>query len=89
MNDSGEPSSEPLIWTVFGGYYGEWLDRIKEDGVTDEDSGHYLGFVTTGTSISFQRWSIPLYLSVPMIQKLNGEQNQAGFRLRVGMIRAF
>ena len=89
MNETGEPTPEPLIWTVFGGYYGEWLDRIKEDGVTDEDSGHYLGFVTTGTSISFQRWSIPLYFSVPVVQKLNGEQNQAGFRLRVGIIRAF
>lgn len=78
-----------LGWTVFGGYYGEWLDMLKEDGETDHDSGYYLGFATLGNNISYKTWSFPLTLSLPIIQNMNGEQNTGGFRLRLGVIKAF
>jgi hypothetical protein len=75
--------------SVFGGYYGEWLDNLKEDDMVDENSGHYLGFATLGTNISLKKWAFPLTLSLPIINEMNGEQNNAGFRLRLGIIKSF
>lgn len=76
-------------WSVFGGYYGEWLDKLKEDGAVDHDSGYYLGYATLGNTISYKKWSFPLTLSLPVIQNKNGEQNSGGFRLRLGVIKSF
>jgi hypothetical protein len=76
-------------WNVFGGYYGEWLDKITEEDVVDENSGYYLGFATLGTNLSYKKWSFPLTVSLPVIQHMNGEQNDAGFRLRLGIIKSF
>jgi len=75
-------------WNIFGGYYGEWLDRLKEDGSVDPNSGYYLGFANLGTSLSYKNWSFPLTVSVPIINEVNGTQNRAGYRMRVGIIRS-
>lgn len=82
-------SKTKLGVSVFGGYYGEWLDKLKEDGILDENSGHYLGFATLGTNISYKRWAFPLTVSMPIINQMNGEQNNAGFRARLGIIKSF
>jgi hypothetical protein len=85
----GEEMEKPNFgWTVFGGYYGEWLDKLKEDGVVDENSGYYLGFANLGTNLSFKKWSFPLTLSLPILNDMNGTQNNAGYRLRLGIIRS-
>jgi hypothetical protein len=76
-------------WTIFGGYYGEWLDKIREDGVIDQDSGYYLGFLNLGTNFNYDQWSFPLTLGIPIIQNMNGEQNEAGIRLRIGIVKYF
>jgi hypothetical protein len=76
-----------LSWAVFGGYYGEWLDNIKEEDVVDENSGYYLGYATLGNAISYKTWSFPLTLSLPVIQNMNGDQNEGGFRIRLGIIK--
>ena len=75
-------------WSIFGGYYGEWLDKIKEDDVIDENSGYYLGFANLGTNLSYKKWSFPLTLSLPIINGMNGTQNDSGFSLRIGIIRS-
>ncbi len=75
-------------WSIFGGYYGEWLDKIKEDDAIDENSGYYLGFANLGTNLSYKKWSFPLTLSLPIINGMNGTQNDSGFRLRIGIIRS-
>ena len=87
-----DKTKEPLSnigWAAFGGYYGEWLGKSKEDGVTDNNSGYYLGYATLGNTISYKKWSFPLTLSLPVIQNMNGEQNTGGFRLRLGIIKTF
>lgn len=73
--------------TIFAGYYGEWLDKIKEDDVVDEDSGYYMGFANLGTNLSYKKWSFPLTLSLPIVEEMNGNQNAAGYRMRVGIVR--
>ena len=78
-----------LGWAVYGGYYGEWLDKTKEDDVVDENSGYYMGYATLGNAISYKKWSFPLTLSLPIIQNMNGDQNSGGFRLRLGIIKSF
>ncbi|MBL7921192.1 MAG: transporter [Bacteroidia bacterium] len=83
-------NSHTVNWSVFGGYYGEYLSSIKEaDGEYDENSGYYVGFATLGTAISAKGWSVPLTLSIPIIQQMNGDQNMAGFRLRIGIVKRF
>lgn len=76
-------------WTIFGGYYGEWLDKIREDGIVDQDSGYYLGFLSLGANFNYGQWNFPLTLSIPIIQDMNGEQNDAGIRLRIGIVKSF
>ena len=75
-------------WIVFGGYNGEWLDKIREDSIVDEDSGYYLGFLNLGANFNYNKWSFPLTFSLPTIQDMNGSQNDAGIRLRIGIVRS-
>ncbi len=74
--------------SIFSGYYGEWLDKLSEENVIDENSGHYLGFASFGTNLSYKKWSFPLTVSIPLINKMNGEQNEAGYRVRLGIIKS-
>jgi hypothetical protein len=71
------------------GYYGEWLDKLTEDGMVDDNSGHYLGLANLGATISYKKWAIPVTFSQPVINKMNGTQNDFGYRYRIGIIRAF
>jgi len=88
-NDNLKADSTKLGISVFGGYYGEWLDKLKEDNIVDENSGHYLGFASVGTNLFFKKWAFPFTLSIPLINKMNGTQNDAGFRVRLGIIKSF
>lgn len=74
---------------VFGGYYGESLDKLKQDGVPDENSGYYLGFANLGVNLFYKKWGIPVTFSQPIFQHLNGDQNQAGYRIKIGIVRSF
>jgi hypothetical protein len=74
---------------IFGGYYGEWLDKLKENEVVDENSGHYLGFALMGANFYYDKWAFPLTFSLPAINNMNGEQNNAGYRIRLGIIKSF
>lgn len=76
-------------WNVTGGYYGEWLGQIKKEDETDPNSGYYLGFATLGTNVSINNWSFPLTFSYPLIQQMNGDQNMAGYRIRLGIAKKF
>jgi hypothetical protein len=75
-------------WSVFAGYSGEWLDKLKEDGVVDDDSGHYLGLANLGTNMSYKKWAFPITFSLPVLSQMNGLQNEFGVRFRIGIIRA-
>ena len=88
MDEKAEKAMSNFGWNVFGGYYGESHDKVKEDNVVDPNSGYYLGFANLGTSISYKKWSMPLTVSLPIINDLNGSQNNAGFRLRIGIVRS-
>lgn len=82
-------SKHNLSWNVNGGYYGEWLGQIKEEEKVDVNSGYYVGFATLGTSVSIKNWSIPLTFSYPLVQHMNGDQNMAGYRVRLGIAKKF
>lgn len=88
--DSTEIVKEPGFGcTLFGGYYGEWLSKIKEGGLLDDDSGYYLGFAMLGTNLSYRKWSLPITFSLPFVQHMNGQQNDAGIRAKLGIIKSF
>lgn len=89
MDSLDNKSVSNFGWNIFGGYYGEWLDKLKEDKIVDENSGYYLGFATIGTNLSYKKWNFPLTFSLPVISNMNGDQNGAGIRLRLGVIRSF
>ncbi|MEP7196055.1 MAG: hypothetical protein ABI851_06005 [Saprospiraceae bacterium] len=88
-NDKDKITRSEFGWSVFGGYSGEWLDKITEDDIVDEDSGYYLGLLALGTSLSYHDWSFPLSISLPIFQKLNGDQNESAYRMRIGVIKLF
>ena len=71
------------------GYTGEWLDKLIEEDVVDKNSGHYLGLANLGLTFSYKKWALPVTFSQPIINKMNGIQNDFGFRIRVGIIRVF
>lgn len=71
------------------GYYGEWLDKITEDDVVDDNSGYYLGYATLSTKLSWKQWSMPFVFSLPVIQNMNGNQHDAGLRFRTGLSFTF
>jgi len=85
--DTKTPSDFGISATV--GYSGEWLDKLKEDNVVDEDSGHYLGLANLGGTFLYKKWAFPITLSLPIINGMNGLQNDFGYRFRIGIIRAF
>lgn len=74
---------------AFVGYSGEWLDKLKEDGVLDENSGHYLGLANAGVNFSYKKWAFPVVFSLPIICEMNGLQNSFGYRCKVGISRVF
>jgi len=76
-------------WYLTTGYYGEWLGAIKTEDETDPNSGYYMGFATLGTAITLKAWTIPVTVSLPLFQNMNGDQNKAGYRLRLSIIRKF
>lgn len=71
------------------GFSGEWLDKLTEDSIEDNDSGHYLGLANLGVALSYKKWAIPISFSQPVINRMNGTQNDFGYRFRIGIIRAF
>jgi hypothetical protein len=76
-------------WNISAGYFGEWLDKLKENNIVDENSGYYMGYVSLATSLTANKWSIPITLYLPVIEQMNGSQNKAGYRIRIGIIKTF
>jgi hypothetical protein len=74
---------------AFVGYSGEWLDKLKEYGMVDANSGHYLGLANAGVNLSYKKWAFPIVFSLPIICKMNGLQNSFGCRFKVGVSRVF
>lgn len=74
---------------LVAGYYGEWLGKVIENEIVDDNSGYYLGFATLGTTFTLGKWSFPLTYSLPVVNQMNGNQTDAGFRARMGVVRRF
>jgi hypothetical protein len=74
---------------AFAGYSGEWLDKLKEGGMVDDNSGHYLGLANVGVNLSYKKWAFPIVFSLPIICQMNGLQNSFGYRFKVGVSRVF
>lgn len=75
--------------SAFMGYYGEWLDKIRTGDEVNDDSGYYLGYATLGANLAVKKWMFPLTVSIPVIQDMNGQQSNSGYRLRLGIIKSF
>lgn len=88
MDGTDNKSASNVGWSIFGGYYGEWLDKLEEDKVLDENSGYYMGYATVGTNLSYKKWNFPLTFSLPVITAMNGDQNASGIRLWPVIIRS-
>jgi hypothetical protein len=76
-------------WILEGGYYGESIEMAVENGVRDMNSGYYLGMAFTGISFKHKTWTIPFNFSLPLFQTINGEQNAASFRFKIGLSKVF
>lgn len=87
--DSSARNNKSINWSVFVGYYGEWLGKITEDDIKDDNSGYYVGFANAGTTIIYKKIAFPVSISFPIIKYMNGEQNPPGYRIKFGIMKSF
>jgi hypothetical protein len=87
--DSSARNDKSINWSVFVGYYGEWLGKIIEDGEKDDNSGYYAGFMNAGTTINYKKFAFPVSVSFPIITYMNGQQNPPGYRVKFGIMKSF
>lgn len=68
---------------------GEWSQTQLQRNVVLENTGSYVVLGSVGTSVSFNGFSLPITVSIPMYQHFRGEQNQTKFRFRIGLTKTF
>ncbi|MBI5857587.1 MAG: hypothetical protein HZB42_08035 [Sphingobacteriales bacterium] len=79
---------ENISWNVTAGISGEWSSGQTKDHEIIQNTGGYSLFLQTGATPGFKEWLIPITFSIPLIQKLNGEQHQTNFRIKIGIIKS-
>lgn len=68
------------------GINGEWRGRELQDGITDENSGGNVTYVSTGAQIFFTpSISLEALFQYPVIHGLYGEQLGESYRIVTGL----
>jgi len=77
---------EPVVWDLIIEANGEWKQKQKIDGETDENSGETVIFLSPGMRVSLgKKWSVYLSAGFPVVQDLNGNQNDTDMRAVMGL----
>jgi hypothetical protein len=77
---------EPVVWDLIIEANGEWKQKQKIDGETDENSGETVIFLSPGMRFSWdKKWSVYLSAGFPVVQDLNGNQNDTDMRAVIGL----
>lgn len=77
-----EDVKAPNNWSVFGELAGLWLGKDEADGVTNENSGGSVLYLSLGARERFdEHVSLSLAPSIPVLQHVNGEQVEVDYRV--------
>jgi len=78
--------NEPVVWDFIIEANGEWKQKQQIDGETDENSGETVIFLSPGMRFSWgKKWSAYLSAGFPVVQDLNGDQNDTDMRAVIGI----
>jgi hypothetical protein len=68
---------------------GEWRGRQKTAGITDENSGENVIFLSPGARLSWKQWSAYVSVGLPILQDLKGIQNKTNSKTLFGITVGF
>jgi hypothetical protein len=68
---------------------GEWRQRQKTAGITDENSGENVIFISPGMRLSWKQWSAYVSVGLPIVQDLKGIQNKTNTKTLFGVTVGF
>jgi len=78
--------SKPVVMDLIIEANGEWKQKQKIDGETDENSGETVVFLSPGIRFLWDsKWSAYLSAGFPVVQDLNGDQNDTDMRVVTGI----
>lgn len=79
-----------ISWDLIVEANGEWKQKQKIAGVRDPNSGQHILFLSPGMRLIWnKRWSAYVSAGVPVMQDLNGIQNETNFRAMAGISLVF
>lgn len=87
--DSLNTKTDKFSWIVFTSISGEGYGKQAKENTTIANTGGYMLLTSIGTQFGLGKWFIPLSISTPIIQHLNGNQSQTKFRIKIGLIKSF
>jgi hypothetical protein len=67
----------------------EWHDKQVTAGVTDQNSGGTVIFLSPGLRLSHDKWSSYVAVGIPVVNELYGTQPEPSWRIISGMSLAF
>ncbi|MBI5639893.1 MAG: transporter [Nitrospirae bacterium] len=86
MSLSYRVAGRPVSWDLIAEVNGEWKQKQEINGVKDENSGEHVLFLSPGIRVSLNRqFSAFLSVGFPVIQDMNGIQNETGTRTLLGI----
>ena len=81
--------NKEITWDLIIEANGEWKQKQEIGGVKDGNSGENAIFLTPGTRFSWKQWSAFLSVSIPIVQDLNGIQNEISTKTMAGITVGF
>jgi len=68
---------------------GEWHEKQVTAGVTDQNSGGTVMYLSPGLRLSYDKWSSYVSVGIPVVNELYGTQPEPSWRIFSGMSLAF
>lgn len=81
----------PPVFTCYGiaSLNIEYADVQFINNAPMNNTGGMFTCIIPGVQLQYKTWSMPLSFSIPLIQKLKGEQHRTNYRFRFGVIKSF
>lgn len=78
-------TATPLKWSFALELNGEWHDRERRAGTTQEHTGGHLLYLAPGLRAGVGAWSAGFSFGVPVVKDLNGVQSEPDYRLLLSL----
>ncbi len=83
-------ASNSAPWTAVLEFNGQWQDREKTAGVTAQNSGSNIVYISPGIRYSGgKNWNTALSIGTPIVKEINGYQAPPDYRIVYRLVLAF